>query len=35
MFRTFRLTDKFHFWSGAANEYTITKNGTSIAGTAS
>lgn len=26
---------KFHFWSGAIIEYTITKNGTSITGTAS
>ncbi|MGM0879965.1 MAG: cellulase family glycosylhydrolase [Bacillota bacterium] len=26
---------KFHFWSGAIIEYTITKNGTSISGTAS
>ena len=26
---------KFHFWSGAIIDYTITKNGTSITGTAS
>jgi hypothetical protein len=26
---------KFHFWSGAIIEYKITKNGTSITGTAS
>lgn len=25
---------KFHFWSGAIIEYTITKNGTIITGTA-